>query len=188
MIEKATGRRTFFYLPGANDLMTPGEFDLTRTRAKIFHFGAPGVHKRMDQATAHGNGFSEVLAHAKELGLRTNMELVCVAPERIRDLTRPCLPYLNSIVINELEAAAVTGLEVMAGSVADPALVETAAKALLRLGVRDLVVDAFSGRLRRRPRATADLAAGVRPRGAGSDQEHQRRRRRVRVGRAAGAA
>jgi sugar/nucleoside kinase (ribokinase family) len=31
----------------------------------------------------------------------------------------------------------------MAGSVADPALVETAAKALLRLGVRDLVVVHF---------------------------------------------
>ena len=143
MIEQATGRRTFFYLPGANAQLAPGHFDLTGTRAKIFHFGAPGVHERMDQATAHGNGFSEVLADAKELGLRTNMELVCVAAERIRDLTLPCLPYLDSIVINELEAAAVTGIDVMDGKTADPARVEAAGRALLKLGVRDLVVIHF---------------------------------------------
>lgn len=143
MIEQATGRRTFFYLPGVNALLAPDHFDLTSTRAKIFHFGAPGVHERMDRATEHGNGFSQVLAEAKELGLRTNMELVCVAPERIRDLTLPCLPYLDYIVINELEAAAVTGIEVTDGKTADPARVEAAGRALLALGVRDLVVIHF---------------------------------------------
>lgn len=143
MIEQPTGRRTFFYLPGVNALLAPGHFDLTRTRARIFHFGAPGVHELMDRATAHGNGFSEVLAQARELGLRTNMELVCVAAETIRALTVPCLPYLNSIVINELEAAAVTGLDVMDGGTADLDRVEAAGRALLRMGVQDLVVIHF---------------------------------------------
>lgn len=143
MIEQTTGRRTFFYLPGVNALLSPAHFDLSTTRAKIFHFGAPGVHERMDRPTAHGNGFSEVLAQAKELGLRTNMELVCVEAERIRTLTTPCLPFLDSIVINELEAAAVTGIDVMDGKVADPERVVTAGRALLRMGVRDLVVIHF---------------------------------------------
>ena len=128
---------------GRGALLAPGHFDLSGTQAKIFHFGAPGVHERMDRATAHGNGFSEVLAEAKELGLRTNMELVCVAPERIRALTLPCLPYLDSVVINELEAAAVTGIEVMDGKTASPSRVEAAGRALLDLGVRDLVVIHF---------------------------------------------
>lgn len=140
MIEQPTGRRTFFYLPGVNALLAPSHFDLTRTRARIFHFGAPGVHELMDRATPHGNGFSEVLAQARELGLRTNMELVCVAEETIRALTVPCLPYLNSIVINELEAAAVTGLDVMGDGAADPDRVEAAGRAMLRMGVQDLVV------------------------------------------------
>jgi len=143
MIEQATGRRTFFYLPGVNALLAPSHFELGATRARIFHFGAPGVHERMDRPTAHGNGFSEVLAEAKELGLQTNMELVCVAPERIHALTTPCLPYLDSIVINELEAAAVTGIDVMNGQVADPERVEAAGRALLRLGIRELVVIHF---------------------------------------------
>lgn len=143
MIEQPTGRRTFFYQSGVNALLAPGHFDLTRTQARIFHFGAPGVHELMDRATEHGNGFSEVLAQARELGLRTNMELVCVAEERIRELTVPCLPYLNSIVINELEAAAVTGLDVMDGNTADLDRVEAAGRALLRMGVQDLVVIHF---------------------------------------------
>ena len=188
MIEQATGRRTFFYLPGANAQLAPGHFDLTGTRAKIFHFGAPGVHERMDQATAHGNGFSEVLADAKELGLRTNMELVCVAAERIRDLTLPCLPYLDSIVINELEAAAVTGIEVMDGKTADPARVEAAGRALLKLGVRDLVVIHFPAGGVAVSRTRPDLAPGVRPRGARRHQEQQWCRGRVRFGRSARAA
>lgn len=133
MIERDTGRRTFFHHQGANAQLGPGKFDFAGTKARIFHVGAPGVHERMDAPSAHGNGFADVLARARAAGLRTNLELVCIEPERIRALARPCLVHLDSIIINELEASAVTGQS-------DPL---DAAIELVGLGVRELAVVHF---------------------------------------------
>jgi sugar/nucleoside kinase (ribokinase family) len=133
MIERTSGRRTFFHCQGANALLEPDRFDFAGTTARIFHVGAPGVHERMDAPSAGGNGFAQVLARASAAGLRTNLELVCVEPERIRALATPCLPHLDTIIINELEAAAITGRD-------DPL---DAAGELVRLGVRDLAVVHF---------------------------------------------
>ena len=133
MIERSTGRRTFFHFQGANGQLGPEQFDFTGTTARMFHLGAPGVHERMDAGGPHGNGFAEVLARARAAGLRTNLELVCVEPERIRALAGPCLAHLDTIIVNELEAAAITGRD-------DPI---EAARELIRLGVRDLAVVHF---------------------------------------------
>ena len=84
MIERSTGRRTFFHFQGANGRLRPERFDFAGATARIFHVGAPGVHERMDADGPYGNGFAEVLARARAAGLRTNLELVCVEPERIR--------------------------------------------------------------------------------------------------------
>ena len=105
MIERSTGRRTFSPFQGANGQLGPEQFDFTDTTARMFHLGAPGVHERMDADGPHGNGFAEVLARARAAGLRSNLELVCVEPER----TGPGQPrpaHLDTIIVNELEAAA----------------------------------------------------------------------------------
>lgn len=133
MIERDSGRRTFFHCQGANALLEPDWFDFTGSTARIFHVGAPGVHERMDAPSPAGNGFAAVLARASAAGLRTNLELVCVEPERISTLAGPCLPHLDTIIINELEAAAITGR-------GDPL---EAAHGLIGLGVRDLAVVHF---------------------------------------------
>lgn len=133
MIERSSGRRTFFHFQGVNARLGPERFDFAGTTARIFHIGAPGVHERMDAPSAGGNGFAEALARARASGLRTNLELVCVEPERIRTLAGPCLAHLDTIIINELEAAAITGSD-------DPL---DAARELVRLGVRDLAVVHF---------------------------------------------
>ena len=38
------------------------------------------------------------------------MELVSIAPDRLVEVAAPCLPHLSSIVVNELEAGALTGI------------------------------------------------------------------------------
>jgi sugar/nucleoside kinase (ribokinase family) len=142
-VVRSTGRRTFFVNAGANALLRPAHFDLTRTRARILHLGAPGVHEAMDRPGPAGNGWAEVLARARAAGLRTNMELVTLAPERQRELVRPCLPHLDSIVINELEAAAVAEVDTHVGGRPDFGRAEQAALRLLELGVSQLVVVHF---------------------------------------------
>jgi sugar/nucleoside kinase (ribokinase family) len=109
MVERVGGRRTFFHHIGAN-----GGFDgaaATLPAARILHIGAPGLHPLMDAATADGNGWSTLLRHARSAGMHTNMELVSLAPERLAEVAVPCLPHLSSIVVNELEAGALTSID-----------------------------------------------------------------------------
>ena len=57
------------------------------------------------------NRWSNLLARAQSAGLQTNLELVSLQADRLREVAGTCLPYLDSIVINEVEAAALTGIE-----------------------------------------------------------------------------
>jgi len=108
MVERVGGRRTFFHHIGAN-----GRFDgavAALPDARILHVGAPGLHPLMDAPTADGNGWSALLRRARSAGMHTNMELVSIAPDRLVEVAAPCLPHLSSIVVNELEAGALTGI------------------------------------------------------------------------------
>ena len=128
MIVKGSGRRTFFHHQGANAKLVPSQFDFSRTEARILHLGAPGLHEAMDQPTDSGNGFTQVLERARAAGLRTNLEMVTLLPERALALVRPCLPLLDTIVINELEAAALSEVATHRAGVPDFDGVEAAAR------------------------------------------------------------
>ena len=144
MTVQATGRRTFFHLQGANALLVPDDFDFTGSRARILHLGAPGVHHRLDQPSAgDASGWVTVLRGAREAGLSTNLELVSVEPDVIRRLAEPCLPHLDTLIVNDYEAGALTGREVVAAGRVSVDAARDAARALLDAGVRDLVVVHF---------------------------------------------
>jgi sugar/nucleoside kinase (ribokinase family) len=107
---KRSGRRTHIYNPGASDLLTPDHFDLAATRGRILHLGLPGVHRRMDGPwQGWANGWVCVLEKARAAGLETNLELCSQPPERIVELVRPCLPYLDLLIVNDAEFAALGG-------------------------------------------------------------------------------
>src|SRR6202035_3657970 len=108
---------------------------------------APGIHPIMNSPRpGGGNGWSALLQRAQAAGLHTNMELVSLAPDRTAEVALPCLPYLDSIVINELEAGALTGIDkpvpTADGPVDWPAL-EAMALGLIKRGVSSLAVVHF---------------------------------------------
>ena len=109
-------------------------------RARVLHAGAPGIHPVMDgPQPGGGNGWSALLQRAQAAGLHTNMEMVSLAPDRTTQVARPCLPYLDSIVINELEAGALTGIDAPAPAADGPAdwpALEAMALGLIERGVR----------------------------------------------------
>jgi sugar/nucleoside kinase (ribokinase family) len=147
MIERIGGRRTFFHHSGANALFDASDADLGTAGARILHAGAPGIHPVMDRPQpGGGNGWSALLQQAQAAGLHTNMEMVSLASDRTARVARPCLPYLDSIVINELEAGALAGIEAPAptadGPVDWPAL-EAMALSLVEQGVSVLAVVHF---------------------------------------------
>ena len=140
-IEREGGRRTFFHHSGANALFDASAADLGR--ARVLHAGAPGIHPVMDRPQPGGNGWSALLQRAQAAGLHTNMEMVSLAPARTTQVARPCLPYLDSIVINELEAGALTGIDAPAPTADGPAdwpALEAMALGLIEQGVSSLAV------------------------------------------------
>ncbi len=144
MTVQATGKRTFFHFEGANALLSPDDFDFAGTTARILHLGAPGVHRRLDQPSGGDpSGWVTVLRRAREAGLSTNLELVSAEPDVIRRLATPCLEHLDTLIVNDYEAAALTGLEVVAAGRVSAEAARRAASALLDAGVRDLVVIHF---------------------------------------------
>jgi len=105
-----TGKRTFFFHRGASDYLTPEHFKLEQCRGRILHLGLLGVHQALDtpciyKDTKFSNGWAAVLSEAKSLGIHTNLELVSVAADEIRQVATPCIEYLDSMIINEYELA-----------------------------------------------------------------------------------
>ena len=144
MVEKHGGRRTFFHHAGVNDAMDLSSLDVTTSTERIFHVGAPGLHNLMDTLLPDGsNRWANLLARAQSAGLQTNLELVSLQADRLREVAGTCLPYLDSIVINEVEAAALTGIEYVAGEAIDWAAMENLARGLLSMGVRRIAVIHF---------------------------------------------
>src|SRR6185437_14250441 len=67
-------------------------------------------------------------------------------PDRMAEVVLPCLPHLDSIVINELEAGALTGVQVAVDGVDDPVdwpVLEATVARLIDLGVSTLAVVHF---------------------------------------------
>jgi len=152
MIERDSGRRTFFHHQGANGPLDFADVDLSGSSARILHAGAPGLHAILDTHTSSdagndpGNGWSALLAKAQAAGLHTNLELVSLLPERIRAVALPCLPHLDSIVVNEFEAAAVLDAAAPPAGADGPvdwAALESLAGALIHAGVARLAVVHF---------------------------------------------
>jgi len=144
MTSRKTGKRTFFHSQGANALLAPEHFLLEQTGAAFLHLGAPGIHDSMDAVSEDGeNGWVEVLRRGRKLGMWTNLECISLPADELSRLTRPCLPYLDSIVINDFEAGALTGVKTVEAGETNVEAVKEAAAKLLGLGVKKLAAAHF---------------------------------------------
>jgi len=147
MVVRDGGTRTFFHHPGASALLSAQDVDVTGSPAKILHAGALGLHPRMDApGQGGGNGWASLLQAAQSVGMPTTMELVSLLDEEIRAVALPCLPNLDYLVINEVEAAALTGAQIRPADVDGHPhwrALESVAMALVELGVSRLVAVHF---------------------------------------------
>ena len=132
MIPKGTGKRTFFYNAGTHAVQTPDDFDFASTKGRIAHVGLPGLHERLDAPWKDDvSGWVTVLKAARAAGLKTNVELVSVAPDVIARAARPMLEHLDYFIVNDLEAGAVAGIETVKGGVTDIAACRASAARVL---------------------------------------------------------
>lgn len=140
-VSEESHRRTHIYFRGTSALLSPDHFDFSTVRARILHLGLPGVHRVMDQPWGRdANGWVTVLRKARAAGIETNMELASVGAEAIRRIVTPCLPHLDTLVVNDVEIGAISGLATSTEGVTDIAAATRAAQMVLDMGVRHVVV------------------------------------------------
>ena len=99
------GQRTFFVYPGAGADFGIADMDFDAIDAKILHLGYFLLLQKVDD----GDGL-KILQKAKEVGLETSIDLVSENSDRY-SLVQPCLPYTDYLIVNELEAGKLAGME-----------------------------------------------------------------------------
>lgn len=127
-----SGKRTFFHSPGSFAVQSPEDFNFSNSTARITHLGMPGIHKVLDAPWRDEiSGWVAVLKKARAAGLKPNIELVSVEPEKIRSSALPLLPYLDTLIINDYEAGALTEIETIKNDITDVKACRKAAEILM---------------------------------------------------------
>ncbi|MFB2550454.1 carbohydrate kinase family protein [Ensifer soli] len=143
-ISKASGLRTHISELGVGALLAPEHFDFSETSGRFLHLGIPGVHRTMDgPQDGDANGWVTVLKAARAAGLETNLELCTLPPERLRAVIHPCLPHLDTLIVNDSEIGALAEIETVKGGRTDLDAVRQAAREVLLRGAMRLVTVHF---------------------------------------------
>ena len=130
-----TGRRTFFAQLGVNNLMSIEHLAPPKdSTAKLYYLGSPGVARGLDAS----GGWRVLLEAARDHGMKTCLELCPVPADVLRAHVPVCLPYCDYFVVNDYEAASITGIEVTAGPRLNWQAAESACRKLLDMGVAEL--------------------------------------------------
>jgi sugar/nucleoside kinase (ribokinase family) len=113
MTVQGTGRRTFFHQRGANALLAAEDFEFAGCTARLFLLGYLMLLDRLDEIDAEGrSGASRVLEAARASGLVTVIDFVSTGNPQFAKIARSALPFIDHLVLNELEAAPLLGHEI----------------------------------------------------------------------------
>jgi len=121
-------QRTFFTYPGACATFGYDDIPWDALSAKMLHLGYFLLLEKVDA----GDGL-KILMEAKSRGILTSIDLVSENSDRYACVL-PCLPYVDNLIINELEAGKLAGIEPTHENL--PKIAEK----LLSLGVRERVI------------------------------------------------
>ncbi len=122
------GQRTFFCYPGASAEFGIDDIDFEGLDVKILHLGYFLLLEKVD----NGEGI-EILKEASRRNIKTSIDLVSENSDRY-NIVLPCLKYTDYLIINEMEAGKLTGIEPTDDNM------EAIARRLKEAGVREKVV------------------------------------------------
>jgi sugar/nucleoside kinase (ribokinase family) len=132
MSSAKTGKRTFFHQPGVNAVLTPEMMAAPAgSKAKIYYLGSPGIAGKLDAE----DGWLVCLQAARAGGCQTAFELVSMPPDVLVRLVAHLLPLIDIFVVNDHEAAAISGMTVTRDGRLDVEAALAACGKLLDMGV-----------------------------------------------------
>lgn len=111
MSDTLTRERTFFQFRGANSEFCEDSFNWDDIDCDILHIAYILLLDALDvEDEEFGTKLARLLAHAKERGIKTSIDVVSESGERFMKMVPPALKYTDYCVINEIEAAESTGI------------------------------------------------------------------------------
>ncbi len=122
------GQRTFFTYPGACADFGFDDVDFDKLDAKMLHLGYFLLLDKVD-----GGDGEKILKAAQERGIKTSIDLVSENSDRY-DIVKDCLKYTDNVIINELEAGMIAGIEPCRENL------ESIARAIKDMGVSERVI------------------------------------------------
>lgn len=122
------GQRTFFTYPGACADFGYEDVDFENLDAKMLHLGYFLLLDKID-----GGDGERILKKAQEMGIKTSIDLVSENSDRYH-IVKSCLKYVDNVIINELEAGMIAGVEPKAENL------EKIARAIKDMGVSERVI------------------------------------------------
>ena len=119
VITQSDGNRTFFHFRGTNAIFGPEHFDFSKLEADILHIGYILLLDRLDSPDEkYPTAMCRVLDKAKAHGIETSIDVVSEDSDRFSAIVAPALRYADYCIINEIEAARTTGIELRDGDTA----------------------------------------------------------------------
>ncbi len=122
------GERTFFTYAGASAVFGDKDIPCDFANVKMLHLGYFLLLDKVD----NGDGVA-ILKRAKEKGVMTSIDLVSENSNRY-NVVIPCLKYTDNLIVNEIEAGKLTGIEPKTENLKD------ICQKLMELGVRERVI------------------------------------------------
>ncbi len=136
-----TKQRTFFYIPGASDIFCEDYINWDNIDTKIFQLEYLLLMKQIDAPDAEfGTHAARILKDAREHGMITSIDMVSEESVRVREIVIPALKFTDICCINEVEAEAVTGIDVTKDGKLSYEKSLEAARKIKELGVSKWVV------------------------------------------------
>ncbi|MCQ2353300.1 MAG: carbohydrate kinase family protein [Victivallaceae bacterium] len=148
------GKRTFFHCRGANAQLDRETLEKIDVPAKFFYLGYLLLLDGLDAADPeYGTVAAHLLKNLRDKGFRNVVDFVSEAPEKFRKIVFPALPYIDILIVNEVEASACCGIPLRkADGTMDYAKLPDAVDFLFAKGVGETVVIHFpegaAGRMR----------------------------------------
>ena len=99
------GQRTFFTYAGASADFGEKDVDISSLNIKMLHLGYFLLLDKIDSSDG-----KKLLKKAQEEGVKTSIDLVSENSDRY-SLVVPCLKYVDNLIINEVEAGKICGIE-----------------------------------------------------------------------------
>jgi sugar/nucleoside kinase (ribokinase family) len=144
MSVSGSGNRTFFHYRGTNSLLDIHDFEI-QSDARIFHLAYLLLLDKLDAIDDdYGVVAARVLENLQKGGYETSVDVVSSEGGRFKTIIGPCLPYIDYLIINEIEAGLTTGRKIRsaAGNI-DTEQLHMAAHDLIRAGTKKKVIIHF---------------------------------------------